>query len=421
MATEAGTDYDIGIIGAGPAGLAAAIEAARAGRRVVVVEAGPRPGRKLLASGGGRCNLTNTLDAGAMAERFPEHRRFVGAVLRAFGPGDLRRWFDVLGVATHAPDGYRVFPETHDASTVLDGLLAAIRTLGVELRLGWPVASLRNDGGFVLTCGDGRAVRVGRLVVACGGMGYPGLGDGGAVWRLLEELGHTVATPVPAMVPLVTRERWPGWCRADTLPKVELAVGPRWRPSWVGDLIFTRDGIAGPVVLDGSREIAAEAGRQGMVAIRLRLRGGWDGEQWRGLLGRGIAEAPTLPLAEWLSRETSPSLAGVALAELSSTGSVGLGSVGRKERNRLADWLGGIPLTVVGSKGFTQAMVTRGGVSPRELTGTLESRKVPGLYLAGEVIDVDGPCGGFNLQWAFASGWLVGRAAAALPRAGERS
>jgi len=402
-------EIDIAIVGAGPAGLMAAIEAARRGLRPTVLEALPEPGRKLLASGGGRCNLTNTLEVPEMARRFPEHRRFVEDVLRSFPPQALREWLAGFGVETHAPDGYRVFPTTHQSGTVLEALLGEAKNRGVEIRLNWPVSKLEWTDGFTAENSRGDALRARRLLVACGGVGYPGLGDGSRLWELLRVMGHTVSSPLPGMVPLTTREEWPSRCRADTLPRVELTLCGKKRTARVGDLIFTRSGMAGPVVLDASREVSASLRDHGEVPVRLRLREGWSPEEWRSHLQAACQQTPSASLGKWLEEETAPSLAAVALEVSGAEASIALGQLARSHRMALADWLGGIPLTVTGTAGFEQAMVTRGGLSLREVAPrTLESRKVPGLHFAGEVLDVDGPCGGYNLQWAFATGHRVG-------------
>ena len=397
---------EIAIVGAGPAGLMAAIEAARGGCQVVVLEAEATPARKLLASGGGRCNLTNTLTVSDMAQRFGQNPRFVEAVLRRFGPDDLRRWFADVGVETHAPDGFRVFPTTHNSSTVVDALLVEVRRLGIRLQCSWPVNGVK-FGEMFLLAGPAGSMKANRVVITVGGVGYPGLGDGRGMWSILDALGHTIAPPVPAMVPLVTMEDWPSRCRADTLPGVELSLAGKKKPDWTGDLIFTRSGIAGPVVLDAAGELATRLQQQGNLDVRIRLRQG-GAERWRKILASGVGGSSGMLAVEFLSGEIASSLAVVALEEAGIEPGIKMGGLAKQRLNALAQWLGSIPLTVTGTEGFPKAMVTRGGVAPRELTASLESRKVPGLYLAGEVIDVDGPCGGFNLQWAFSSGYTVG-------------
>jgi predicted Rossmann fold flavoprotein len=266
------------------------------------------------------------------------------------------------------------------------------------------------EWGFLISAKDDRQFRCGQVVVACGGVGYPEIGNGQGIWDLMVALGHMVSEPVPAMVPLLTQETWPADCRADTLPRVELVIPGGRKRSWTGDLIFTEKGIAGPVVMDASGEIAAVLKQVGNVAIRLRLRGGWSPEDWRRHLEKATSTQGRTPVGEWLSKETNPSLAVVAANAAAIAPDTRLGELSRKTRNAISDWLGGISLTVTGTAGFERAMVTRGGVTPREVKAdSLESIIIPGLYLAGEVLDIDGPCGGFNLQWAFASGHRVGR------------
>ncbi len=402
-------ESDVLVIGGGPAGLICAIEAARGGRQVIILEAQSQPGLKLLATGGGRCNLTNTLEPDEMARRFPEHQMLIGSTLRTFPPESLRHWFQELNVQTHAPDGFHVFPRTHRAATVRDALLQEARRLRVQFVLNCKVHRLEKGEKFLVEGGAGEQFAATTVLVACGGVGYPELGDGSGMWEILKALGHTVSPPVPAMVPLITKERWPGQCRSDTLPKVELSVAGSRSRGTVGDLIFTRKGIAGPVVLDASREIAALLHTQGAVPVRIRLREGWTQEPWRELFLKELEANPTTLVESWLTDHVSPALARTAVELLGIPQRTPLARLPRNLRSSLTEWLGGIPLTVVGTEGIRHAMVTRGGVTLREVDPlTFESRLIPGLHFAGEVLDVDGPCGGYNLQWAFSTGYVAG-------------
>ncbi|MEZ4387314.1 MAG: aminoacetone oxidase family FAD-binding enzyme [Candidatus Krumholzibacteriia bacterium] len=407
----------VAVVGAGPAGLTAAIAAARRGARVAVFEAGPAPGRKLLASGGGRCNLTNTLPVDAFMARFAGHGRFMQPALARLGPGQLRAFLAELGVATHAPDGRRVFPTDHRARTVLDGLRAELARLQVELHLATPVVGLDVQAdrirGVLRPDGPWPAAAV---VLACGGCGYPALGGSLAGCELAAACSHRLVAPHPGMVPLRTRESWPARCTADTVPRARLSLRRSGRRGLaaVGDLIFTRDGLAGPVVLDLAREVTPLLDAEGALTLALELTPD-DQDTWRGRLQAARAAAPARRLADWLTDEgeLGRALAGV-LSELAGTDPDGpLERVGQPAMSRLAAVLARVEVTLVGHGGWDQAMVMRGGVSLRDVRPeSLQSRRIRGLYLAGEMLDLDGPCGGFNLQWAFASGHLAGTSAA---------
>ncbi len=409
---------DVVVVGAGPAGLMAAMAAARAGASVLVIEAGGAPGRKLLASGGGRCNLTNTLPAGEFMARFGRDGRFMQPALDLLGRDALCALLADLGVPTHAPDGRRIFPVDHSARTVLTALLAELDRLGVEVRTSTPATDL--------VVADGRAVgvhlphdevRAGSVILACGGCGYPALGGSDAGCRLAAAHGHRTLPAFPGMVALRTREGWPARCTADTVARARLRLRRRGkRPiEGNGDLIFTREGLAGPVVLDLSREITPLLANEGEQVLELVLTGR-DQEAWRDDLIRARDELPQRSVAAWLQTEgkVAPSVSRVMcdLAGVPTDGT--LQGLGRALLARLAAVLAQVEVTLVGHAGWDHAMVMRGGVSLRDVRpATLESRRLQGLFLAGEMLDLDGPCGGFNLQWAFGVGLPGGGVSAA--------
>jgi len=413
--------HDVIIIGAGPAGLTAAIVAARSGARMLVLEAAPTVGRKLLASGGGRCNLTNTLPVPEFMARFGRQGRFMDPALAALDGPSLQSFLAELGVQTHAPDGRRVFPVGHRARTVLDGLLAELSRLSVDVRTGCRVQGLDLEDGKAIgvRTADG-LVPCGAVVLATGGCGYPTLGGDHSGQTLAAECGHGLVPNHPGMVPLVIRETWFADWRADTVGGAVVRVRRpgKQRIEGRGDLIFTRDGLAGPVILDLAREITPLLADGDEVPLELELSGHTE-SWWHDALTRGRERAFRHTLRGWLDRTKTiprdmvyalPLIVGVdpdhAVNELTN-----------QNIARLAAVLGRVTVTVVGHAGWNAAMVMRGGVRLKDVRPeTLASRRVAGLFLAGEVLDLDGPCGGFNLQWAFASGYLAGGAAAALAR-----
>lgn len=402
--------YDLAIVGGGASGLVAAIAAARRGRRVVLCEKMPAPGMKLLASGGQRCNVTNTLSTEAFMERFGPEGRFMGPALAELGGEKLRSFFRALGVETVVSDGFRVWPATRRSETVLAGLRAELERLGVRVRLGCEVReALFADGCFQLACEAG-TIAATKLILATGGLTYPRLGTTGDGYRFARGFGHHVNPCYPGGVPLLTRERWPGLCTAHTIGKavVQFAAARQKKIVRTGDVIFTEHGIAGPVILDLSREISPLLAKHGTVSLKLNLGRGRNREDWQaifkewrqgsgGMVPERLAEHFPPPLAEVLCE--------LARIEPQTTAH----ALGGEERIRLIGILVETPLTVVDTAGYDQAFITRGGVSLKEVDpNTLESRLCPGLYLSGELLDLDGPCGGFNLQWAFASGYLAG-------------
>lgn len=401
------------IVGAGPAGLMAAIAAAERGRRTVVLEQLQRPGAKLLASGGGRCNLTNTLPTQAFMARFGRQGRFMQPALAAMDSAGLMRWFlEALGVATHATDGFHVYPVSDSAVTVQSALWRRARELGAEVRLGVRVAGLWMEAGRLrgLETAGGR-VGARQVIVATGGRGYPALGGGAAGYDLARQAGHTVVEPVPALVPLVVRETFFRSCAGASLPCacVRIVAAGEPRAGVAGEVLFTHTGLSGPVILDLSGDVAALLRKQESVPLRLDLAPGTTPAQWRRRLEEWRESDPRKTVVGLLDRHLPRSLAS-AVAALAGIGPmVRPTRVTVRSRDLVTKLLTGLPLTVTGTGGWDLAMVTRGGVSLKEVDPrTLASKRLPGLAFAGEVLDLDGPSGGFNLQWAFSSGRLAG-------------
>ena len=408
------------IIGAGPAGGLAAGAAAAGGARVTVLDRLPRPGLKLLASGGGRCNVTNALEPEAFLARFErEPARFMRPALLAF-PGDaLREWLARRGVPLHAADGFHYFPVSEAAVSVLDALLAECRKQKVQLLTNSPVAEILTSGGRA--CGvrlaDGTALPARSVILAAGGCSYPGLGSDGSGFALARRAGLELRPPLPALAPLLTAETWPGRCAGITLPAAEVRIAlPDCRKQvWRGPLLFTHRGVSGPTVLDASGEVAARLAAGAVtVPLRLNLFPDITPEAWRQRLD-GWRRSQGAKLARNLVAESAPGRLGEALAELAELGETRAARLSREQSERIVAGFTELPVHATATEGgFVKAMATRGGVRLGELSSrTLECRKLPGLFCAGEVLDVDGPCGGFNLTWAFASGYFSGAAAAA--------
>jgi hypothetical protein len=404
---------DVLVVGAGPAGLMAAIAASERGRRVVVLEQLQRPGAKLLASGGGRCNLTNTLPAEAFMARFGRQGRFMEPALAALDSAALCRFFLRLGVATHAPDGFHVYPMSDSAVTVQSALWRRARALGAEVRLGVRVAGLWMEAGRLRGL-ETSAGRVGarQVIVATGGRGYPALGGGTTGYDLARQAGHTVVEPAPALVPLVVRESLCRSCAGASLSCacVRIVAAGEPRAGVAGEVLFTHTGLSGPAVLDLSGDVSALLRKQASVPLLLDLAPGTTPAQWRRRLEEWRTSDPHKTVVGLLDRHLPRSLA-AALAALAGIGpGVRPPQVSARVAGHLAKLLTALPLTVTATEGWDRAMVTRGGVRLKEVDPhTLASKRLAGLAFAGEVLDLDGPSGGFNLQWAFSSGHLAGR------------
>ncbi len=404
--------FDLIIIGAGAAGIMASITAASNGKKVLVLEKLSQIAAKLKATGGGKCNLTNTLSNEEFMARFGRDGRFMQEAIKAFNHNDLVTFFDSLGVPTHAPDGYRIFPTSHSSISIIDALRSEMKKLDVTLFTSQKVIKILKDSEQIVgvnTTTD--SFFAPNIIIATGGLGYPTLGAEGDGYSMADNLGHKVTSLHPAMMPLHTKEKWTK-CRADTIAKVELRVAlPKHKKLRAnGDLIFTNNGIRGPVVLDFARDVTPLLEKYGEVPILLNLTKGMDEDK---ILRHIKAKSQANPHAKIV--ELISTLLPVPLSnELCNLSGIDpeerWSKISGLPKDTLLKNLAWTPLTVTGHDGFKMAMITRGGVSLKEINPkTMQSKLIKGLYFCGEVMNIDGPCGGYNLQWSFSSGTLAGR------------
>ena len=404
--------YTLIVVGSGAAGMMAAITAARRGKSVLLLEKLSNIGAKLKATGGGRCNLTNTLDNETFMARFGRDGRFMSPALEALDHKALMAFFAELGVESHAPDGYRVFPITHSSSTIIDAMLQEMQRLGVEIRCSQKVEELCHKNNKIIGLKtQTHNYNASSVVIATGGKGYPVLGTEGDGYAMAKATGHKVTECYPAMMPLKVKESWVANCRADTIAKVQMVVDMKKykKLSATGDLIFTKNGIRGPVVLDFSREITPLLAKFDEVPVRANLTKGRNEEQIRQHFKQVLKKYPDMTTLELL-RTLLPESVSLALCNLAEVApALTLAKQKGLNRDRLIRLLAWTPLTINGHDGFKMAMITRGGIHLKEIDPyTMQSKKIEGLYFCGEVVNIDGPCGGYNLQWSFASGFLAG-------------
>ncbi|MCF7849270.1 MAG: NAD(P)/FAD-dependent oxidoreductase [Kiritimatiellales bacterium] len=399
--------YDLVVIGSGPAGLTGAIAAARRGASVIVFERMPQSGLKLLASGGGNCNLCNTLPPEKFMEAFGRQGRFMQPALRIMDSSGLQQFFRKLGVETACEDGLHVFAKGDGSRFVLEALLKECARLKVVIQTDAEVSAIQRESGKVgaVKSGD-RIYPAAAVLLATGGKGYPALGGSSSGYGLAHRAGHTIIEPLPADVPLVIKESWPKSLTGIALRNVRLRVGLKGFPKAgkTGDLLFTHQGLSGPVVLNSSSDISEALKKHETVPVMLDFTAGTPRiEQWQ---SRGGNKTVANALSPWLTGSMAKALCECCGVDPDTPAS----QLPPKKAEALTEQMRNCILTVCATEGFNKAMVTRGGVSLKEINpDTLESRCLPGLFLAGEVLNLDGPCGGFNLHWAFASGHLAGR------------
>jgi len=400
------------IIGAGASGMMSAIMASRNNKNVILLEKLSKIASKLKATGGGRCNVTNTLSNEEFMESFGREGKFMRPALTHFNSKNLQDFLFSIGVKTHAPDGFRVFPIGHNASTIIDALKNEMNRLNIKVLCSQKVMGIESKNNRVsAVITQKRKFQADNIIIATGGMGYPALGAEGDGYKFAESLGHKITQISPAMMPLKTKDIWVKNCRADTIPKVTMRVNiKKYKKLYaIGDLIFTKDGIRGPVVLDFSREITPLLSKFNEVPIVINLTKGRNEEQIRKHLQKELKRNQN-HTTQTLIETLLPSSVTLELCQLADANpKVNFKKLSGTIRDKLIKLLVWTPLTINGHDGFKMAMITRGGVSLKEIEpNSMESKKIKGLYFCGEVMNLDGPCGGYNLQWAFASGYLAG-------------
>ncbi len=408
---------DVAIVGAGAAGLATAIFARRRNPRVSVVllDGARSPGAKILVSGGSRCTVTNA----SVSERdfWGGSPAVVRRILRSFPVADTIAFFREIGVTLHEETDGKLFPDTNRARDVLDALLRELSNVGASLRAGERVTDIaRGANGLRIATATG-VLHANVVVLATGGQSLPKTGSDGVGLAIAARLGHTIVPTTPGLVPLVLAEDDRAMHRELTgvAQPVELSiwVGGRIDTRLRGSMLWTHFGVSGPVAMNGSRHwLRAQLDRRA-CRVTINFCPGDDFDAVDRRWNAACARQPRASLQTALGNVLPASVASAIVRRLGLDPATELAHLARGDRRRLVHALVAWPLAVTGSRGYNFAEVTAGGVSLTEIDpATLQSRRCPGLFLAGEMLDVDGRIGGFNFQWAWSSGYVAGRAAA---------
>jgi len=394
------------VIGGGAAGMMAALTVAEQGNRVLLLERQSRVGRKLLATGNGRCNLTN-LDLS------PEHYHgapsaFIAPAMDAFGAADTLEFFRALGLLTVAEDSGRVYPLSDQAGSVVDVLRFALEAAGVTLRTEFDVTAIKQTRSGFKLCSQSESILTDKVILCCGGMAGGKLGGTKSGYELLQSLGHRLTRLYPVLVQLKTDNTYVRslkGVRADAA--VTLKRGGETLAESAGEVQFADYGVSGPAVFEISR---AAAGEKGELSLHLDLLRSMDFAQVQAVIEHRRQSMPALTLENLLTGMVHNRLGRTVLRYAGYDLNAPVSSLKPGDIKKIAACLGDFSLPVLGTLGFDGAQVTAGGVRTDEFDpNTLESKLIPGLYAAGEVLDVDGDCGGYNLQWAWASGRLAGK------------
>jgi len=402
---------DLLVVGAGPAGAMAAYAAAARGLRVCVVEKNRKIGKKLFLTGKGRCNLTNSRPIADFFSQIIRNDKFMRSAFYALSNEDLLSLLGRYGLQTKTERGGRVFPVSDHSSDVIKTLERMLREEGAHIEFGFDVAEIqKNETGFTIRSKDGREAAAPSLLLATGGLSYPSTGSDGAGYRFAERLGHTVAPPRPALVGLKSPD-----CRGLqglTLKNVLFTLYQKEKKIYAeqGELLFTHDGVSGPVVLSAScfiddcnpPELRAEIDLKPALDAKTL-----DARLVRELSGNKGKQLKTVLLSLMPAR-----LVPYFLEQSGVDGGMVAGQVTKETRKALARTLKGLCAAITGTGSIGEAVITAGGVTVKEVNpSTMESKKTPGLYLAGELLDVHALTGGYNLQIAFSTGYLAGSSA----------
>jgi len=404
------------VIGGGAAGLIAAGQAAEAGASVTLLERRSRAGRKLSITGKGRCNLTNTAELSDFITHYGPAGRFLHNAFSRFFSTDLVAFLGELGVETASERGGRVFPVGNDAVQIVAALTDWVKGLNVALRTDQRVKRLlveQDHISAIETVGD-RVYECDAVIVATGGASYPATGSTGDGYKLAESVGHTVIPIRTALVPLETA--------SDIAPRLQglslrnaqatVLIDGKKEASLFGEMLFTHYGLSGPIILSLSKVVVDALSKKSKVTISIDLKPALDDQKLDARLlrdfqtqGRSQFKSVLKGLLPKTMIPVCLDLTGISQDKLTS-------QISSEERQRLLRWLKDLRLDVTGHRSFDEAIVTAGGVNLKEVDPkTMQSKIVKGLYFAGEVLDIDGETGGYNLQAAFSTGWVAGRSA----------
>ena len=404
--------FDVVVVGAGPAGMMAAGKAAENGARVLLIDKNKDPGKKLLMTGQGRCNITQVkYGRQEFIQKLGSSGKFLHSSFSFFGPKDVVAFFNQKDLETKTERGGRVFPTTDKADDVLDILKKYLQQGNVEMMTGRKVIGFTKKNEKI-ECVKLKKEKVyaNNFIISTGGKSYPTTGSTGDGYTWARKLGHTIIPLAPSLSPLNTKEKWINELQGLSLKNVQLDIfqNDKKHDSRFGEMLFTHFGISGPITLDMSKEIY-QLLKNGRVFARIDLKPALDFTKLDNRLQRDLLQDAKKDFKNYLPTLLPKKLIPVIIKLSKIEPSRKLHSINKQERKALVNLLKGLSFEISGSTGFNHAIVTSGGVDTKEVDSkTMRSRKIENLFFAGEVLDLDGPTGGFNLQICWSTGFSAG-------------
>lgn len=408
--------FDIAVIGGGPAGMMAAGRAAELGAKVVLIEKNEILGKKLLITGKGRCNFThNEFDIRKFAEKFGRNGRFLYSAFALFGVGEVIGFFESRGVKGKIEQGDRIFPDNGNAQDIVNVLVKYLAEGKVNILLNSKVTGFKQENGKISqVLLRGHQISAEKYIICVGGKAYPQTGSTGDGYRWAEQLGHTIIKPAPALNPVKTSEKWVKELQGLSLKNVSLKLfqNGKKQDERFGEMLFTHFGVSGPIVMDMSKNIGALL-KNGPVKLILDLKPALDFKKLDKRIQRDFQEFKGRMFKNSLKGLLPLSMIPLIIKLSGIEPEKKVDYVSREERNKLVHLLKELELTPTGLLGFKWSVVTSGGVALKEVNpNTMGSKNVENLYFAGEILDLDGPSGGYNLQECWSAGYLAGESAA---------